>query len=524
MSLPAIASAAYAYSTNQSAVKVTYVDATTAIVYPNIYNNERTQQYYQWVYEGGQTAPYVPPPIPLPGPPAYISCTLSGSLNVGSGTDINTWSDIDSFGLSLTNSKTITLNPDRAYLIDLNLSPWNFTNVAGGYATFQVVDATTNTVVAPNTEIVGIPSGRDNSEFESGSVSFIYTPTTAQTIKVRCTSIVGACQLRNIGSWTITEIVDETVYAEKVGPRGPVGPQGPVGPAGPVGPQGPQGNTGSQGPQGIQGATGPAGAPGPGFLFLGDVATVAALPPTGNTEGDSYLVQASSSLYIWNGTAWVDAGDIQGPQGIVGPQGPAGPAGATGATGPQGPAGPTGATGPQGPVGPAGPTGLTGAVGPAGPAGPVGPQGATGPAGPAGPAGPVGTTAYVYSDSNTVNIYGSGAGPFQFAQVSLPITATAFTINGNFQSNSPGPSGQSAMVVSVSVNSTTGWTQTITANGYTSSRIINNTSLQVPQTISYGTSNLASGVLTFTFSYSGTYSGSIAGNAFMEFQYTITYW
>jgi hypothetical protein len=143
--------------------------------------------------------------------------------------------------------------------------------------------------------------------------------------------------------------------------------------AGATGPQGPAGPTGPQGP------TGPAGADGSGVSIVGSVATTGDLPGSG-TAGQGYIVQADGHLYIWpvGGSAWLDVGQIQGPQGptgATGPTGPAGPAGATGATGATGPAGPTGATGA---TGPAGATGATGATGPKGDKGDTGPAGSGG--------------------------------------------------------------------------------------------------------------------------------------------------
>lgn len=85
-----------------------------------------------------------------------------------------------------------------------------------------------------------------------------------------------------------------------------------------VGPQGIQGIQGIQGPQGIQGIQ---GATGTGLQLKGVVALVANLPPTGNTAGDAYLVTNDGHVYIWNGSAWIDGGALQGPQGPQGPQG-----------------------------------------------------------------------------------------------------------------------------------------------------------------------------------------------------------
>lgn len=143
------------------------------------------------------------------------------------------------------------------------------------------------------------------------------------------------------------------------GATGPTGPTGLVGPTGPgVGATGPTGDPGPTGPSG-NGPTGPTGPEGAGITYKGTVATVGALPPTGNNNGDAYIVLADDHIYIWDGTAWTDAGLVT--TGITGPTGPTGAAGSAGATGP------TGAASTQ--VGPTGPTGAAGAAGPTGPGG-----------------------------------------------------------------------------------------------------------------------------------------------------------
>ena len=45
----------------------------------------------------------------------------------------------------------------------------------------------------------------------------------------------------------------------------------------------------------------------------------------GNQQGDCYIVQADDSFWMWDGTAWVSGGSIQGPKGDTGLTGPAGP-------------------------------------------------------------------------------------------------------------------------------------------------------------------------------------------------------
>lgn len=245
-------------------------------------------------------------------------------------------------------------------------------------------------------------------------------------------------------------------YGGVVGPTGPLGTNGPTGSQGPTGPTGsastvvgPTGPTGSQGnastvagptgPTGatggastVAGPTGPTGATGPqgtSITFKGEVATVGALPATGNTVNDAYVVQADGDLYVWDGAAWDNVGQIVGPQGPTGPQGNAstvagptgptgnastvaGPTGPTGATGGAstvaGPTGPTGATGPTGSASTvAGPTGSTGPTGPQGNAstavGPTGPQGdASTAVGPTGPTGPAPTTVAIASQVQAI--------------------------------------------------------------------------------------------------------------------------
>ena len=186
--------------------------------------------------------------------------------------------------------------------------------------------------------------------------------------------------------------------------------------------------TGAQGIQGETGPQGPAGPTGPQGTSINvktSVATVALLPPSGNSANDARIVDADGDLYIWGGSSWSSAGQIVGPAGPQGPTGPTGPTGATGAAstvaGPQGPAGPTGSTGSAATISvgsittltagslasvtntgttsaailsfgiPQGATGATGATGPQGPQGIQGATGATGAASTvAGPQGPQG--------------------------------------------------------------------------------------------------------------------------------------
>ena len=152
------------------------------------------------------------------------------------------------------------------------------------------------------------------------------------------------------------------------GPAGPAGPTGPTGLTGPAGPanilsigtvtkgdtakvtiegntpnqtlnfvlpkgdKGDAGPTGPQGPTGPTGLTGPEGPVGKGLTILGEKQNEGELPPTGNL-GDGWLI--GGNLYVWQGTKWLNVGNIKGPKGDdgqPGQQGPPGPAGAPGTT------------------------------------------------------------------------------------------------------------------------------------------------------------------------------------------------
>ena len=139
-----------------------------------------------------------------------------------------------------------------------------------------------------------------------------------------------------------------------IGNVGPVGPQGPAatvsvgtvttGVAGtnasisnsgtsgaavldftiPQGAKGDTGNIGPQGPQGIQGVKGDDGA---SITLKGAVTSPADLTSIAvKVEGDLYVAQSDGNGYVWDGSAWVNVGQIRGPKGDTGAQGPVGPA------------------------------------------------------------------------------------------------------------------------------------------------------------------------------------------------------
>lgn len=130
-----------------------------------------------------------------------------------------------------------------------------------------------------------------------------------------------------------------------------------------------------KGPQGVQGEK---GEPGTGITIKGKYDSLSALQaahPKAD-EGDAYM--AGTNLYVWNGSAWIDCGNVQGPKGDPGSKGDAftyadftqeqleSLKGPKGDKGDKGDTGAKGAAGAQGPQGPQGVQGLQGLQGPAG--------------------------------------------------------------------------------------------------------------------------------------------------------------
>ena len=124
------------------------------------------------------------------------------------------------------------------------------------------------------------------------------------------------------------------------GPQGPKGDKGDKGDTGAQGPQGPIGLTGPQGIQGVQGEQGPEGPQGPkgedgkGLTILGYYTTLVELEQgvPNPSVGDIYGVGLSApyNLYAWDGTIWVDNGQLQGAKGEKGDPGTNGTNGTNG--------------------------------------------------------------------------------------------------------------------------------------------------------------------------------------------------
>ena len=110
----------------------------------------------------------------------------------------------------------------------------------------------------------------------------------------------------------------------ETGARGSKGDKGETGATGEKGDTGPKGDTGDTGATGDTGPAGPTGASGTSVPSKGSYNTYQELitaHPTGN-PGDSYIV--NGSLYVWNGNAWDNVGNIKGDTGATGSKGDTG--------------------------------------------------------------------------------------------------------------------------------------------------------------------------------------------------------
>ena len=112
---------------------------------------------------------------------------------------------------------------------------------------------------------------------------------------------------------------------------------------------------GKRGPQGIQGLQGG------GVTIKGSVASKSNLPNPNNvvlTKGDMYITSDNGHGHVWDGSTFVDVGQIQGPKGEQGVQGIQGIQGMKGDVGPQGSKGDPGPQGLPGQQGMKGDTGV----------------------------------------------------------------------------------------------------------------------------------------------------------------------
>ena len=136
------------------------------------------------------------------------------------------------------------------------------------------------------------------------------------------------------GATGATGITGGPGYTGSIGYTGSMGSQGDVGSSGATGPTGPTGLRGSDGTSiTVIGAV-------PDITYLVGPAAVVA-----GTFGDGFILNDNGHLAVWNGSLFVDIGNITGPSGATGAYGYSGSRGYTGSVGASGATGPTGPSG-----------------------------------------------------------------------------------------------------------------------------------------------------------------------------------
>ncbi len=92
---------------------------------------------------------------------------------------------------------------------------------------------------------------------------------------------------------------------------------------------------GEKGDPGEKGEKGDPGTNASSVMFKGAIATQSALPASGNTVSDAYMVEDVGHLFVWTGSTWYDTGvfTAKGEQGDEGPEGPQGKPGKDGIDG-----------------------------------------------------------------------------------------------------------------------------------------------------------------------------------------------
>jgi hypothetical protein len=178
-----------------------------------------------------------------------------------------------------------------------------------------------------------------------------------------------------------------------------------------IGSEQPRGFTGSQGLAGFTGSIGFTGSTGTSITIVNKVATSNDLPLSyAGSIGDSYVVEDTGFLWVWDGSLWFEAGQFTGYTGSGGLQGFTGSRGFTGSTG-FGFTGSRGDTGFTGSIGFTGSQGFTGSIGFTGSqgAGFTGSRGATGFTGSQGLPGAFAGQGFTGSAGTSVKIVGSVA-------------------------------------------------------------------------------------------------------------------
>jgi hypothetical protein len=150
---------------------------------------------------------------------SYVNTTRTGTSQtlVGNGTDIifNTIASTTNTIPYNTTTGVYTLQAGVTYELSANIACDTF-SVADGFASINWVDATTNTQLPGITANIIQPTNRNTTETTNPTTGGIYTPSTNQTIKLRCVNASGTFSVRAL-SYGIIEQIGTTNISQFVG-------------------------------------------------------------------------------------------------------------------------------------------------------------------------------------------------------------------------------------------------------------------------------------------------------------------
>jgi hypothetical protein len=133
----------------------------------------------------------------------------SDQASISGGTDIILNSSSGTIPYNTTTG-VYTLSAGITYNLSFNPAFDSFSDSTNGYIGITWVDATTNTQLAGITQSSYIPTNRNAAETSSGTVGGVYTPSTNQTIKLRCVGASGTAKLRSTFSYATVQQLGTT--------------------------------------------------------------------------------------------------------------------------------------------------------------------------------------------------------------------------------------------------------------------------------------------------------------------------
>jgi hypothetical protein len=137
----------------------------------------------------------------------YSYGVLAGDATLfGSGSNLTTWNIVASSGIAHT-SGVFTLTANKTYRISFAIAGATFSITNTGFLVIELVNSTTLASISANNRAIIIPPTSTANESSQPFVQMIYTPSTNESIRVRCTNAGGTATLRaNFSNIVIEEL------------------------------------------------------------------------------------------------------------------------------------------------------------------------------------------------------------------------------------------------------------------------------------------------------------------------------